>query len=75
MLERTFDNLASVLEDVRFPAVRQWKAARPGAKAIAYFPVYAPVELIHAAGMLPVCVSGAGDRPAAVADGPACGFF
>src|ERR1051326_1238331 len=62
MLERTFEHLTAVLEDVRFPAVRKWKDARPGGKAIAYFPVYAPVELIHAAGMLPVCVSGAGDR-------------
>lgn len=62
MLERTFDQLTAVLEDVQFQAVRKWKESRPGAKAIAYFPVYAPVELIHAAGMLPVCVSGAGDR-------------
>jgi benzoyl-CoA reductase subunit C len=62
MLERTFDNLTALLEDVRFPAVRRWKESHPGGRAIAYFPVYAPVELIHAAGMLPVCVSGAGDR-------------
>jgi len=61
MLERTFDHLVAALEDLRFPAVRQWKESRNG-KTIAYFPVYAPVELIHAAGMLPVCVSGAGDR-------------
>jgi benzoyl-CoA reductase subunit C len=57
-LERTFD-LCSGLE---FPTVREWKQQRPGAKAIAYFPVYAPAELIHAAGMLPVGLSGAGDR-------------
>lgn len=51
-----------VLEDIDFGSVSEWKAAHPGSKAIAYFPVYAPVELIHAAGMLPVCLSGAGDR-------------
>lgn len=51
-----------LLEDLRFQSVRDWKQAHPGAKAIAYFPVYAPVELIHAAGMLPVGLSGAGDR-------------
>jgi benzoyl-CoA reductase subunit C len=62
MLERTFDHLTTVLEDVQFSAVRNWKESHPGGRAIAYFPVYAPVELIHAAGMLPVCVSGAGDR-------------
>ncbi|HMK21084.1 MAG TPA: 2-hydroxyacyl-CoA dehydratase [Terriglobales bacterium] len=42
--------------------MREWKQSRPGAKVIAYFPVYAPVELIHAAGMLPVSLYGAGDR-------------
>ena len=42
--------------------MREWKLQRPGAKAIACFPVYAPAELIHAAGMLPVGLSGAGDR-------------
>ncbi len=57
-LERTFD----ICADLSFPSVREWKSTHPAAKAIAYFPVYAPVELIHAAGMLPVGLSGAGDR-------------
>jgi len=58
LFERTFDNLS----DLQFPSVREWKQSHPGSKAIAYFPVYAPVELIHAVGMLPVGLSGAGDR-------------
>jgi len=57
-IERTFDKCA----DLQFPLVREWKQAHPGAKAVAYFPVYSPVELIHASGMLPVGLSGAGDR-------------
>jgi len=56
--ERTFDNCSAL----HFPSVQEWKQARPGGKVIAYFPVYAPVELIHAAGMLPVGLGGAGDR-------------
>ncbi len=56
--ERTFDNCVAL----HFPSVHEWKQAHPGGKVIAYFPVYAPVELIHAAGMLPVGLSGAGDR-------------
>jgi benzoyl-CoA reductase subunit C len=56
--ERTFDTCAGL----DFPSVRDWKQAHLDSKAIAYFPVYAPVELIHAAGMLPVGLSGAGDR-------------
>jgi benzoyl-CoA reductase subunit C len=42
--------------------VQEWKKSHPSGKAIAFFPVYAPVELIHAAGILPVGLSGAGDR-------------
>src|SRR5215470_87190 len=61
-MERTFDRYTSLLEDLQFKAVREWKEAQPGRKAVAYFPVYAPCELIHAAGMLPVGLSGAGDR-------------
>jgi len=57
-LERTFDNCSAPY----FLSVREWKQTHPGAKVVAYFPVYAPVELIHAAGMLPVGLSGAGDR-------------
>jgi benzoyl-CoA reductase subunit C len=61
-MERTFDKSTRLLEDLNFTAVREWKQAHPGRKAVAYFPVYAPTELIHAAGMLPVGLSGAGDR-------------
>lgn len=61
-IERTFDSLADLLQDLSFGSVRAWKEQHPGAKAVGFFPVYAPLELVHAAGMLPVLVSGAGDR-------------
>lgn len=51
-----------IIYDLSFPTVKSWKAEHPGQKAIAYFPVYAPVEIIHACGMLPVGLNGAGDR-------------
>lgn len=51
-----------LVSDVEFSEVRAWKKANPGSLAIAYFPVYAPVEIIHAAGALPVGLHGAGDR-------------
>ena len=50
-----------IISDLRFSTVREWKAEHPERKAIAYFPVYCPVEIIHAAGMLPVGLHGAGD--------------
>ena len=51
----------TLFEDLDFAAVKAWKAAVPGRKAIGYMPVYVPRELIHAAGMLPVGILGGGD--------------
>jgi len=51
-----------LFEDLNFGAVKQWKAAVPGRKAIGYMPVYVPHEIIHAAGMLPVGIFGGGDQ-------------
>ena len=61
-LESTFDRCTEIIQDLSFAEIRRWKAEHPGGKAIAYFPVYAPVEIIHACGMLPVGLNGAGDR-------------
>jgi benzoyl-CoA reductase subunit C len=47
--------------DPAFPSVRAWKA-RTGGRAVGYFPVHPPSELIHAAGLLPVGVMGGGTR-------------
>jgi benzoyl-CoA reductase subunit C len=49
-----------LVHDPDLRSVAAWKQAHPGARAIGYFPVYVPAELIHAAGMLPVGVFGAG---------------
>ena len=51
----------ALFEDLDFGAVKAWKAAAPGRKAIGYMPVYVPRELVHAAGMLPVGILGGGD--------------
>jgi benzoyl-CoA reductase subunit C len=49
-------------EDLDFDCVRAWLEQNPGAKAVGYLPVYVPRELIHACGMLPVGIHGAGDQ-------------
>jgi benzoyl-CoA reductase subunit C len=51
----------ALFEDLDFNAVKDWKAAAPGRRAIGYMPVYVPRELVHAAGMLPVGILGGGD--------------
>ena len=61
-IERTFDKYAEIAQDLSLAEVRRWKQEHPGAKAIGYFPVYAPMEILHACGMLPVGLNGAGDR-------------
>jgi benzoyl-CoA reductase subunit C len=52
----------ALFEDLDLGAVKQWKAASPGRKAIGYLPIYVPRELVHAAGMLPVGILGGGDQ-------------
>ncbi len=46
--------------DLDFAAPRAWKE-RTGGSAIGFMPVYAPREIVHAAGALPVGIVGAGD--------------
>jgi benzoyl-CoA reductase subunit C len=49
-------------DDFELTAVRTWKEAGTGRKAIGHMPIYVPRELIHAAGMLAVGIVGAGER-------------
>ncbi len=47
--------------DLDFAAARRWKDAAPGRRVIGYLPVFCPREVVHAAGALPLGISGAGD--------------
>ncbi|MBI2985294.1 MAG: 2-hydroxyacyl-CoA dehydratase [Deltaproteobacteria bacterium] len=51
-----------MLEDSPLNQVAEWKAKHPGSKIVGCYPVYTPVELIHAAGILPVGILGGGNR-------------
>jgi len=50
-----------VIEDRDYPTVREWRE-RTGGKVIGCFPVYAPVEIPYALGMLPIGLFGGGNR-------------
>jgi benzoyl-CoA reductase subunit C len=52
----------ALFEDLNFNASREWKAAKPDRKVIAFMPIYVPREIIHAAGMLPLGIFGGGDQ-------------
>jgi benzoyl-CoA reductase subunit C len=56
------DRARELYEDLDLTAVQAWKKAAAGRKAVGHMPIYVPRELIHAAGMLPVGIVGAGDR-------------
>jgi benzoyl-CoA reductase subunit C len=51
-----------IYEDLDYKAARAWKAAKPGRKVVGFLPVYVPLELIHAAGCLPLGIFGGGDQ-------------
>lgn len=59
---RVLDRAQELYEDLDFSAVRRWTAAAAHRKAAGYLPVYAPREVIRAAGMLPVGIHGGGER-------------
>jgi len=61
-LAAIIEGLRSTIEDPSLPELSRWKLEHKGGKAIGNFPVYAPVEMIDAAGMLPVHVAGAAGR-------------
>ena len=52
----------AILEDPLSNQVAEWKATHPASKVVGCYPVYTPVEIIHAAGMLPVGIIGGGNR-------------
>ncbi len=56
------ERCAALYEDLSFAVAREWKAAEPGRKVVGFMPVYVPLEIIHAAGMLPLGVLGGGDQ-------------
>jgi len=64
-MTRTTEEIVALCDrlyyDLEFEPARAWKAAEPGRKVVGFLPVFAPRELIHAAGALPIHVIGAGD--------------
>jgi benzoyl-CoA reductase subunit C len=60
-IENLVEHWKPIVQDPTFPAVREWKEkSKKG--AVGFFPVYTPVELIHACGFLPVALMGAGNQ-------------
>jgi benzoyl-CoA reductase subunit C len=62
----SIENIVSLyrerLETFPLELVAEWKRRNPERKVVGCYPIYSPVELIHAAGMLPIGVIGGGNR-------------
>jgi benzoyl-CoA reductase subunit C len=58
--EALLDECRALIERPLGAVARQWKEAHPGGRAVAAYPVWAPAEIIHAAGMLPLALLGGG---------------
>lgn len=61
-LSELVDYVQALYDDIDLNFVSEWKEQQPGRKAIGHMPIWVPRELIHAAGMLPVGITGGGDR-------------
>lgn len=61
-LEQIVEHCTETIESLEFPEARSWKRAQPGRTIVGSFPVYSPIEVFHAAGALPVGLTGAGNR-------------
>lgn len=61
-LRATIARAEAIYRDVDFKGVKAWLEGQGGKKAVASMPIYFPRELIHAAGMLPLGLLGAGGQ-------------
>ena len=60
-LEDLLGRCSDLLEDLSLPEVERWRREQPGGQVVGHFQVYFPEEIVHAAGLLPLAVVGAGE--------------
>lgn len=61
-VESIVNRADALYHDLGFGTVTRFKEENPEGKVIGCLPTYSPKEIIHAAGMLPVHLRGAGDQ-------------
>jgi len=60
-IDAVVERAEGLFRDLEFTSVRTWKK-ETGGLAIGYMPIWVPVELLHAQGVLPVGIMGGGDE-------------
>jgi benzoyl-CoA reductase subunit C len=58
--DEIFARCRSLIAEPPGSVASRWRAAHPGGRAVAVYPVWAPAEIIHAGGMLPLSLLGGG---------------
>ncbi len=58
--EAVLDHCRALASEPLGTLADRWKAEHPGGRVVAAYPVWAPAEVIHAAGMLPLGLLGGG---------------
>jgi benzoyl-CoA reductase subunit C len=58
--ELVLDRCRDLMSQPVGAVAERFKADHPGARAVGCYPVWAPAEIVHAAGMLPVALLGGG---------------
>jgi len=65
-LKETIELSSELIDDLEYPRVKAWLNQRSESggqgHVIGHFQVYFPEEIVHAAGMFPLAVMGAGDK-------------
>ncbi len=61
-LQDVLGRCREVVEEPALASVRRWKERSSSARVVGCYPVYSPIELVHAAGALPVGVIGGGNQ-------------
>jgi benzoyl-CoA reductase subunit C len=59
-IDSIVESCREIAQDVEFATAKKWQNEKPGRKVFACFQIYTPMEIFHAAGMLPIAVVGAG---------------
>jgi benzoyl-CoA reductase subunit C len=58
--DRTIEHCRELIAQPLSTVAERWKTEHPGGRIVAVYPVWAPAEIIHAAGMLPLSLLGGG---------------
>ncbi|MBI4609010.1 MAG: 2-hydroxyacyl-CoA dehydratase [Candidatus Rokubacteria bacterium] len=61
-VEGTIERARALVDAPLDRALEPWRLANPEGKVVGWFPVYSPLELAHAGGILPVGVMGGGNQ-------------